>query len=157
MLHRLGLRHLEVRVRPATADHCLRLARRAWIVISAHTERQVDLLPFVLWHEVAHLARRDIRVRRVTAIVGFGLLMASLVSFDPRAMVIAWIGVPVVTVAGRWWSEAACDRLAVEHAGAHALHRWAADVRANRGARRVSRVRSFLSHPPLALRTALHP
>jgi hypothetical protein len=60
----------------------------------------------------------------------------------------------------RWWSEAACDRLAVRHAGAGALHAWAAYQSAPQPGRRWfrwARVRGVFTHPPLALRKALHP
>ncbi|MFG2045074.1 Clp protease N-terminal domain-containing protein [Dactylosporangium sp. NPDC048998] len=161
MLNRLGLRQLEIRIRPGIAqDRCYRLGRRAWIVLSGHTEHQPEPLRFVLWHEIAHLARRDGMRRGLVGVLSYGLILAALVSFDPRAMAIAFVGVPVVAVAGLWWSEAACDRLAARHAGTGALHAWAADRRAivaNLRPSRRARAKGWFAHPPLALRTALHP
>lgn len=73
-------------------------------------------------------------------------------------MAIAVTGTAMLTVTGRWWSEAACDRFAVRQAGPAALHAWAAAVGGRQGnLPRLARVKGLLTHPPLALRTALHP
>jgi len=165
LLDRLGLQQLEVRIQPAPAqDRCYRLGRRAWIVLGSGTERHRELAHFVLWHEVAHLARRDGAARRLSARVGVGLVVGAMGSFDLRAAAIAVTGTAMLIVAGRWWSEAACDRIAVRQAGPAALHAWAAAVsgtlatlRRQKERPRRARVKDLLSHPPLALRTALHP
>ncbi|MEU4216139.1 Clp protease N-terminal domain-containing protein [Actinoplanes sp. NPDC026623] len=155
LLDRLGLDQLEVRVKPGFArDECYRLGRRAWIVISAHTE-EADWSRFILWHEMAHLARRDHTVRWVRACASASLIVAACLSFDLRALAIAGAGTAVLSVATRWWSEAACDRLAVRQAGSEALHAWAAEQREE--STRSERACGLLTHPPLALRTALHP
>ncbi|MEU7868770.1 hypothetical protein [Dactylosporangium sp. NPDC049140] len=164
LLARLGLRRLDVHIHPAFGtDRCYRLGGRAVIVLSAHTERDPARARFVLWHEIAHLARRDSRVWTIGGLLGLGLLTGSLLSFDPRAMAVAGIGAPVLTIASRWWGEAACDRLAVRRAGPEALHAWArntravvAAVRRTGTARRRGRLRARLTHPPLTLRMALH-
>lgn len=133
-------------------------------MVSEHTEQHPEPLRFVLWHEIAHLARRDDVLRRLTAALVFGLLIAALASIDPGAMAIAFVGVLLVAVTGHWWSETACDRLAARHAGVGALHAWAAGRRAivvilrrNKALSRRARAKGLLTHPPLALRTAFHP
>ena len=145
-------------------DRCYQLGRRAWIVLGEGTERTPSIARFVLWHEVAHLARRDITARRLNAYLGYSLFVGALMSFDPRALAIAVIGTATLTVAGLWWSEAACDRFAVRQDGPEGLHAWAEAVRGSltalrrqRKLSRRARVKSVLTHPPLALRVALHP
>jgi Zn-dependent protease with chaperone function len=165
LLERLGLDRLEVRVQPGdTPDRCYRRGRRAWIVIAGHTENHPEWSRFVLWHEVAHLARRDITAWHLGAGMSGSLVVAALAGFDPRALAIAVVGTAVVAVAGRWWSEAACDRFAVRRAGPDALHAWAADrrdttarLRRRNALSRRARAKGLLTHPPLTLRTALHP
>ncbi|MFI5915932.1 hypothetical protein [Dactylosporangium sp. NPDC051541] len=163
LLKRLGLRKLQVYVHEGFGgDRCYRLGRRAVVLISAHTERDPGRARFVLWHEVAHLARRDSEIWIVSGLLGLGALFGALLSFDPRAMLLAGFGTPVLSVAGRWWAEAACDRLAVRQVGAAAMRAWATDFRAvlaaaRRGDATVrgNRLRGWLTHPPLRLRTAL--
>jgi len=166
LLNRLGLHQLEVRIQPGIAqDRCYRLGRHAWIVLSEHTENRQEWAHFVLWHEMAHLARRDGTAWQLGASVSGSLIVAALAGFDPRALAIAIAGTATLAVAGRWWSEAACDRFAVQQAGSEALHAWAADQQGDtaalRGWRKAlsrwAQARSLLTHPPLALRTALHP
>ena len=165
LLDRLGLRQLEVRLQSGpTMDRCHRLGRRAWIVLGEGTESTPTAARFVLWHEVAHLARRDITARRLNASLGYGLSVGALTSFDLRALAIALTGTAMLTVAGHWWSEAACDRLAVRQDGPEGLHAWAETIRGSLAALRLqrklsrwARVKSLFTHPPLALRTALHP
>ncbi|GIE88508.1 Clp amino terminal domain-containing protein, pathogenicity island component [Actinoplanes regularis] len=161
LLDRLGVRDLEVRRRPGVAaDRCLRLGRRAWLVISGNTEDHPEWAGFVLWHEIAHLARRDILMSQIRPAAWFSVYCAALISVDFRALAIVVVGGPLLIVAQRWWSELACDRLAVRFAGTAALHGWVADQREiQRIARRqgVQERWSWLTHPPLALRTALHP
>jgi hypothetical protein len=164
LLDRLGVVRLDVRVDPdLIRDRCHRAGRRAWIAISRHTESHPEWSPFVLWHEVTHLARRDEMIRRITGAAGSGLVIATLAGFDVRALAITAAGTTALTVADRWWSELACDRIAVRHAGADAIHAWAADhrdtealARRLRGGAGWTRFKSLLTHPPLALRTALH-
>ncbi|GLW31122.1 hypothetical protein Areg01_40620 [Actinoplanes regularis] len=161
LLDRLGVRDLEVRRRPGVAaDRCLRLGRRAWLVISGNTEDHPEWAGFVLWHEIAHLARRDILVSQIRPALWFSVYCAALISVDFRALAIVVVGGPLLIVAQRWWSELACDRLAVRFAGTAALHGWVADQwEIQRIARRqgVQERWSWLTHPPLALRTAPHP
>jgi hypothetical protein len=164
LLDRLGLGRLEVRVGPASgADRCHRRGRRAWILIGPNTDHDPERARFVLWHEAAHLARRDSRVRIITSLLGLGLWTGALLSFDLRALLAAAIGVPVVLTAGRWCDELACDRIAVRAAGPGPLRAWAAEHRALVSTLRASgrpprrrRFRGRLSHPPLRLRVALH-
>ncbi|MGI5244895.1 hypothetical protein [Dactylosporangium sp. CA-139066] len=164
LLERLGLRSLEVRVGGGFAtDRCYRRGRRAWIFVSEHTDHDAQRVRFVLWHEVAHLARRDSRGRIVTGLLGLGLLTGVMLSFDPRAMLVAGIGAPALAIAWRWWAEAACDRFAVRQVGGAALRAWAADHlavvatlrRRRQLPKRLGR-RTWLSHPPMRLRAALH-
>ena len=165
LLDRLGLRQLEVRLQSGPAvDRCHRLGRRAWIVLGEGTERRPTVACFVLWHEVAHLARRDIAARGLAACLGYGLFIGALTSFDVRALAIAVTGTATLTVAGRWWSEAACDRFAVRQDSPEGLHAWAEGVRGGLAALRLqrklsrwARVKGLFTHPPLALRAALHP
>jgi hypothetical protein len=117
----------EVRVQSEISrDRCYRLGRRAWIVMGEATENHQERSRFVLWHEVAHLARRDVTTRRLSASVQCSLFVAALASFDPRAVAITVAGTAVLAIAGRWWSELACDRFAVKQAGVGAQHDRAA-------------------------------
>jgi Zn-dependent protease with chaperone function len=165
LLARLGLQQLEVRLQPGPAvDRCHRLGRRAWIVLGEGAERTPTMARFVLWHEVAHLARRDIAARRLNTCLGYGLFVGALTSFDLWALAIAITATARLTVAGQWWSGAACDRFAVRQNGPESLHTWAEVVRGSLAALRLqrklsrwARVKSLFTHPPLALRAALHP
>jgi Zn-dependent protease with chaperone function len=161
---RLGLRELHVRIQPGPAqDRCYRRGRRAWIVLSEDTEAHPETARFVLWHEVAHLARRDVTAWLLGGAVSGSLLTAAVAGFDPGAVAIATTGMAVLSVASHWWSEVACDRFAVRQAGPAAFHAWAARHRADLAAlrrqkkRHWARAKSLLTHPPLALRTALQP
>jgi hypothetical protein len=164
LLRQLRLRSLEVRVHPGIGgDRCYRRLGRAWISISGHTDHDEQRVRFVLWHEAAHLARRDSRTRIATGVLGLGLLAGALLSFDPRAMVAAGAGLPLVATLARWWSEAACDRLAVRRAGPAAMRAWATELRRTAAALKARgllpmrrRYRNRLTHPPMSLRTALH-
>ncbi|WP_433202624.1 hypothetical protein ACQP00_32680 [Dactylosporangium sp. CS-047395] len=164
LLGRLGLRELEVHLQPGIgSDRCLWLGRTAVILLTEHTAADPQRARFVLWHEIAHLARRDSLAWTVTGLLGVGALIGAMLSFDPRALALTLVAVPTLTVAGRWWAEAACDRLAVRQAGADALHAWAvhlrtivATARRTNPAARRSRLRALITHPPLALRMALH-
>jgi hypothetical protein len=168
LLDRLGLRELDVRRHPGAApDRCLRRGRRAWIVVCGNTENHADSARFVLWHEVAHLARRDIARRRLRNLSFFGLYVGTAVSFEPVALAVAVLGSLVLVIGARWWAELACDRLAVRVCGPAVLHGWIADQREIRAAVERQgmkparplrqRMASRISHPPLALRAALHP
>lgn len=111
--------------------------------------------------EIAHLARRDTVSFMLQRQVGAGLCFAALFSFDLRSAPVAVVAALSVSVGVRWWSELACDRIAVRETGADALHAWAARHRslvASLGGRRalIIRATGLLTHPPLALRTALH-
>lgn len=164
LLDRLGLRQLEVRVEAGPgAGRCHRLGRRAWIVLGDGVEQTPAIARFVLWHEMAHLARRDHRARRLHAGLGVGLIAGAIGSLDLRALTIAVAGTALVTVGGRWWSEAACDRLAVRRGGPAGLQAFEAAVRGyravlrrQRALPRWARVKGVLTHPPLALRVALN-
>ncbi|WP_433043059.1 hypothetical protein [Dactylosporangium sp. CS-033363] len=164
LLGRLGLRELEVHLQAGIgSDRCLWLGRKAVILLTEHTDGDLERARFVLWHEIAHLARRDSLAWTVTGLLGVGALIGAMLSFDPRALGLTLLAVPVLTVAGRWWGEAACDRFAVRQAGAGALRAWAvhlrtlvASARRTNPAARRSRVRALVTHPPLTLRMALH-
>ncbi|GIF02591.1 hypothetical protein [Actinoplanes siamensis] len=149
LLDRLGLRDLEVRRVPgAGADRCLRRGRRAWLLITSDTEEHPDRAGFVLWHEVAHLVRRDVESSRPRRAGYLGLYAATLISLDPRALAVLVVGGLLLGVGRRWWAELACDRLAVRFAGVDALRAWAAG-------RAPARARHLLTHPPLGLRAAV--
>jgi hypothetical protein len=164
LLDRLSLRQLEVRTHAeGSLGRCCRLGRRAWIVIGPAAELDPQLARFVLWHEVAHLARRDMTARGLGLGVSVGLVADSIAGRDLRAVAIAVGGTALLTVAGRWWSEAACDRFAVRRAGPAGFHAWAAGIRSGRALLlrqnrlpRSARLKALFTHPPLALRTALH-
>ncbi|MFI5841793.1 Clp protease N-terminal domain-containing protein [Catenuloplanes sp. NPDC051500] len=163
LLDRLGLRRLEVRVtNEVLHDRCIRFGGRASLIMSSDTEGHPEYAEFVLWHEIAHLAHRDTVSFTLQGLVGASLCFAAVFSFDPRSIPVAMVAVVVASTGIRWWSELACDRLAVRRAGADALHAWAANRRAlvasaGRSRALASRMTGLLTHPPLALRTALHP
>lgn len=142
----LGLRELEIRVHPgATVDRCHRWRGRGWVVVSEVLDAQPEALRFVLWHEMAHLARRDGPIRAMCAAVLIGLGTGALLSFDLRAMLVVAVGGLLVTVASYWWSESACDRIAVRQAGPAGMRAWA-DLMGS-GSRW-----GWLTHPPTAWR-----
>ncbi|BCJ39643.1 hypothetical protein GCM10010168_79020 [Actinoplanes ianthinogenes] len=165
VLDRLGLRSLEVRRQAGVAlDRCFRYGPRALVVVCANTEAHAEFIGFVLWHELAHLARREHARRRLWYLLLIGLYVGATVGSDVRALAVAVLGGLVLTVSGRWWSELACDRFAVRHSGVAGLHAWVADQRKIRVIARQrgkwsagKQLRSLLSHPPLRLRAALHP
>ncbi|MEU8662501.1 Clp protease N-terminal domain-containing protein [Actinoplanes philippinensis] len=149
LLDRLDLRELTILLHPSlTVDRCYRWGRRGWVILSAPVAAHPDVLRFVLWHEMAHLARRDGPIRGMRATLVIALGTASVLSFDVRAILVAVVGGLLVTSAGSWWQEISCDRLAVARTGPGAIQEWV-DVF------QPSSVRGLLTHPPAAWRTRI--
>jgi hypothetical protein len=148
---------------PAVQDRCYRRGSTAWIMLAPRTVAAPQRLGFVVAHEVAHLLRDDHVRRRVRSVLGAALVLSAYLTLDPRAWLIAFGGVIGVELAIRWRTELACDAVAVRWVGPAALRAWADDHCAllrelpNRGVRRrLRRVRNLFTHPPLALRKAVH-
>ena len=142
---------------------CIRRGSTAWILLTPDTLANPRRVGFVIAHEVAHLLRNDHARRRLDTPLGAALMLSAYVTFDPRAWLIGFGGVIVFQVATRWRSELASDAFAVRWVGVAALRAWANDHLAllrrapNRGwRRRLRRARNYLTHPPMALRKAVH-
>jgi Zn-dependent protease with chaperone function len=148
-----GLSQVEVRLAArGSTSRTFGGLRRAWIVLSHASIHDRAGLPFVLWHELAHAARRDGARRWVANTFGYAVFLASVFTAEVPAAAAGALGVLLVRTANRWISELACDRIAVAHAGADAARAWA--LRARDAPGLVARLRALLSHPPLAWRLA---
>jgi Zn-dependent protease with chaperone function len=161
-----GVSDVEIRIQAGATihDRCIRLGRRAWVVLAQRTIQHPQQGSFVLAHELGHLVRNDALRNRVAIGMYASLLLTADLSFDSAAWAVAIAGSLVHFVLTRWWSELACDTIAVQWSSVDALHVWAAEQRAMLGhgrnrtlRRRLRRLLGLLTHPPFAVRLRLHP
>jgi hypothetical protein len=162
-VRRVGITTLTIhRARPGVpGDRCYRVGRRGMVVLNPSSAWDVDRLPFVLGHEVAHLVRRDHLRRRLAGALYAGACTTAFLSADRTAMAVAAASVLVHVVATRWASELSCDAWAVRWSSVEAMRSWAAYRRTTRRRSinrwvdpRLTGLGSLLTHPPLALRLA---
>jgi hypothetical protein len=151
LLRRHGIRRLSLLAQTGGGrrNRCLRLGRRAWLVLAPATIRRPRALAFAIGHEVAHLARNDSLRRRVDLTLGLSLLYGAGFAGNPAAWALAVSGAGLLWLVPRWTAELAADTIALQWAGREAMRDWAAAVPP---ARRAHRLAGLLTHPPLPLR-----
>jgi Peptidase family M48 len=133
-------------------NRCLRLGRRAWLVLAPSTIRRPLALGFVLGHEAAHLARNDTLRRRVDLILCLSLAYGAFFAATPVGWAVALGGGALLWVVPRWSAELAADAVGVRWAGAEAMRAWAGTIGPIPPLRRLA---GLLTHPPLKLRLRL--
>lgn len=146
-----GIRRLELFAQTGGSrrDRCLRLGRRAWIVLAPGTIRRPRALAFVLGHQVAHLARNDALRRRVDLMLALSLLSGAGFAGNLVGWVFASGGAAGLWLVPRWRAELAADAIAVRWAGPDSMREWAGAVAPGR---RRHRLAGLLTRPPLRLR-----
>src|SRR5258705_13449479 len=120
-IHRLALLAQTGGVR---RNRCMRLGRRAWLVLAPATIRRPGALGFVLGHEVAHLARNDTLRRRIDVAMGLSLLYGAVFAANPAAWAVAVGGAALLWLVPRWTAELAADAIAAHWAGPDAMRDW---------------------------------
>ncbi len=154
LLRGRGIRHFQLLAQTGAQrrNRCLRLGRRAWLVLAPSTIRRPLALGFVLGHEAAHLARNDTLRRRVDLILVLTLPYGAFFAESRLGWAVALGGGAVLWVVPRWSAELAADAVGVRWAGAEAMRAWAGTIGAVPPLRRLI---GLLTHPPLKLRLRL--
>lgn len=156
MLAGYGLRRVEVHLHLGPAvDRTFTSVRRARLFICQASARDRSTLPFVLWRELAHAARRDSIRSWIAGNLAYAVFIGTVLTFDPSMVIAGFIGGVLVLVGHGWWAEIACDRVAMAYAGRPAMHAWAKRTRrAQLQWPWRRRVVLLLMYPPMAWRLA---